>query len=319
MRVLVTGGAGFLGSHLCRALLGRGHQVLAMDNLLTGRMETLHDLLDHKGFSFRKWDVSLPYEAEVDIIFNMASAASPPKYQIDPVHTLRTNVLGADHALRVAQTCGAVMIQASTSEIYGDPDCHPQPESYIGQIDPLSPRACYNEGKRAAETLCFDYHRRHGVRVKIMRLFNTYGPAMDIEDGRVVTNFLAAALRDAPLQLHGDGSQTRSFCYVSDTIAGMLALMDSDDTQTGPYNIGNPGEITVRALAEQIKALTGSDSPVVSGPAATDDPRRRCPDITRAKAELNWAPSVPLADGLRNTLDDIRARLAARAAQGTAG
>lgn len=318
MRVLVTGGAGFLGSHLCRALLGRGYSVLAMDNLLTGRMETIHDLLDHRDFAFRKWDVSLPYEVEADVIFNMASAASPPKYQIDPVHTMRTNVMGTDHALRVAQTCGAVMIQASTSEVYGNPDCHPQPETYVGQIDPCSPRACYTEGKRAAETLCFDYQRKHDTRVKVMRLFNTYGPAMATDDGRVVSNFLVAALRNAPLTLHGDGSQTRSFCYVSDTVAAMLALMESDDAHAGPYNIGNPGEITMRHLAEKIRDLTDSQSPLVNVPAARDDPRRRCPDISRAKADLNWAPCVPLEDGLRHTLDDIRARLAKLANQGTA-
>lgn len=317
MRVLVTGGAGFLGSHLCRALLNRGHSVLAMDSLLTGRMETLHDLLDHKAFAFRKWDVSLPYEVEVDVVFNLASAASPPKYQLDPVHTLRTNVLGADHGLRVAQTCGGTMIQASTSEIYGDPDCHPQPESYVGQIDPLSPRACYNEGKRAAETLCFDYRRKHNTRVKIMRLFNTYGPGMATDDGRVVSNFLVAALQGAPLTLHGDGSQTRSFCYVSDTVAGMLALMDSDDAQTGPYNIGNPGEITMRALAEKIRDLTGSQSPLQNAPAAKDDPKRRCPDISRAQVDLNWAPHVPLEDGLRRTLEDFRASLNRTAGRNT--
>ncbi|WP_424970896.1 UDP-glucuronic acid decarboxylase family protein [Dinoroseobacter sp. S76] len=317
MRVLVTGGAGFLGSHMCRALLGRGHRVLAMDNLLTGRMETIHDLLDHRDFAFRKWDVSLPYEVEADVIFNMASAASPRKYQIDPVHTMRTNVMGADHALRVAQTCGAVMIQASTSEVYGDPDCHPQPETCLGQIDPASPRACYTEGKRAAETLCFDYQRKHSTRVKVARLFNTYGPAMAIDDGRVVSNFLVAALRSAPLTLHGDGAQTRSFCYVSDTVAAMLALMESGDAQTGPYNIGNPGEISMRDLAEKIRDLTGSQSPLVNEPPVTDDPQRRCPDISRAEADLNWAPRVSLEDGLRHTLEDIRTRLAKLEGQGT--
>ena len=301
-RILVTGGAGFLGSHLVDRLLECGHQVLCVDNLFTGSLRNLSHLNDHPRFEFIQHDVTLPLQLEVDEIYNLACPASPVHYQHDPVQTIKTSVHGAINILDLAKRVNCKVLQASTSEVYGDPTVHPQPESYWGNINPIGVRSCYDEGKRCAETLFFDYHRQYGVDIKILRIFNTYGPRMHHADGRVVSNFIVQALKNEPITIYGDGQQTRSFCYVDDLVEGILVFMDTDTALTGPLNIGNPVENTIRELAERVIALTGSKSDIIRLPLPQDDPRQRQPDITRAKESLGWAPKVALEDGLRNTI-----------------
>jgi UDP-glucuronate decarboxylase len=308
-RVLVTGGAGFLGSHLCEALLQRGHDVLCVDNYFTGRRDNVVHLSGHPRFELQRHDITFPLYVEVDEIYNLACPASPVHYQYDPVQTAKTSVIGAINMLGLAKRTGARILQASTSEVYGDPTLHPQPEEYRGNVNPLGPRACYDEGKRCAETLFFDYHRQHNVRIKVMRIFNTYGPRMHPSDGRVVSNFIVQALRGEDITLYGDGSQTRAFCYVDDLIDGMIRLMNSDEDVTGPINIGNPVEMSVRALAETVIRMSGAPSKIVYRPLPQDDPRQRCPDISRARDVLGWQPKVPLEVGLRRTIDAFRERL----------
>ena len=309
-RVLVTGGAGFLGSHLCARLLALGQEVLCVDNFFTGRRGTIVPLLAHPHFEFLRHDVTFPLYVEVDRIYNLACPASPVHYQFDPVQTTKTSVVGAINMLGLAKRTGARVLQASTSEVYGDPTVHPQTEEYRGNVNPLGPRACYDEGKRCAETLFFDYHRKHRVAIKVARIFNTYGPHMHPSDGRVVSNFILQALRGEDITLYGDGSQTRAFCYVDDLIDGLIRLMDSGADVTGPINLGNPEEIPVRALAEQVIALTGSSSRIVHRPLPEDDPLQRCPDITRARTVLGWQPRVGLRDGLERTIAYFRTLLA---------
>lgn len=305
-RVLVTGGAGFLGSHLCARLIDRGDAVICVDDLSTGSMRNIAHLVGEPRFSFLRHDVTVPLEVEVDAIFNLACPASPIQYQRDPIKTTRTAVQGAINMLDLAQARGCRILQASTSEVYGDPSVHPQPESYWGNVNPVGVRSCYDEGKRCAETLFFDYHRQAGVPIKVARIFNTYGPNMHPGDGRVVSNFIMQALTDQPITLYGDGEQARSFCYCDDLIAGLMTLMDSDATITGPINLGNPHEITMRELAERVVALTGSTSELVLRPLPQDDPRRRKPDITQAQSALGWSPRVPLEDGLARTITYFR-------------
>jgi UDP-glucuronate decarboxylase len=300
--VLVTGGAGFLGSHLCERLLDRGNHVLCVDNYYTGSVHNILHLRDNPLFEVIRHDVTFPLYVEVDEIFNLACPASPIHYQRDPVATTKVSVHGAINMLGLAKRVGAKILQASTSEVYGDPEIHPQPEDYRGCVNPIGPRACYDEGKRCAETLFFDYHRQHKVRVKVMRIFNTYGPRMHPNDGRVVSNFIVAALRGEPIPIYGDGSQTRSFCFVDDLIEGMLRLMDSPDDITGPINIGNPGEFTMNQLADIVLRLTGSPSRIDHRPLPADDPRQRRPDIARATALLNWEPTIALEAGLKRTI-----------------
>ncbi len=311
-RVLVTGGAGFLGSHLCERLLAEGHDVLCVDNYFTGRKDNLAHLLDHSRFETLRHDVCFPLYVEVDAIYNLACPASPIHYQHDPVQTTKTSVLGAINMLGLAKRVGARILQASTSEVYGDPMVHPQTEDYRGNVNPLGPRACYDEGKRCAETLFFDYHRQHRVRIKVIRIFNTYGPRMHPNDGRVVSNFIVQALQGEDITLYGDGSQTRAFCYVDDLIDGMVRMMRTPDEVTGPINVGNPHEVPVRELAERIIKLTGSRSRIVHRPLPQDDPMQRCPDITQASAVLGWQPRVALDTGLRKAIDYFDAFLAAR-------
>ncbi|MCQ8279626.1 SDR family oxidoreductase [Acetobacteraceae bacterium KSS8] len=301
-RVLVTGGAGFLGSHLCERLLALGHDVLCVDNYFTGTKDNIASLMGSPNFEVMRHDISMPLMVEVDEIFNLACPASPRHYQYDPVQTLKTSVLGAIHVLGIARRTGARVFQASTSEVYGDPDVHPQTEDYRGNVNPLGPRACYDEGKRCAETLFFDHRRKHGTSIKVVRIFNTYGPRMHPEDGRVVSNFITQALRGDDITLYGDGSQTRAFCFVSDMIEGFVRMMDTPDEVTGPVNLGNPHEITVRELAERILRITGSRSKLVFAPLPQDDPTQRCPDIGRARALLGWEPRVALEDGLERTV-----------------
>ncbi|MBK8073114.1 MAG: SDR family oxidoreductase [Ramlibacter sp.] len=309
LRVLVTGGAGFVGSHLCEALLDMGHEVLCVDNFYTGSRANVARLLANPRFELMRHDVTFPLFVEVDRIYNLACPASPVHYQHDPVQTTKTSVHGAINLLGLAKRTGARILQASTSEVYGDPEVHPQPETYVGHVNPIGPRACYDEGKRCAETLFFDYWRQHRVRIKVARIFNTYGPRMHPDDGRVVSNFIVQALAGRPITIHGDGSQTRSFCYVSDLVDGLIRLMESPEDLTGPVNLGNPGECTMVELAREVIRLTGSASTLVFEPTRPDDPRRRCPDITLARSALGWSPSVPLAQGLSRTVDDLRARL----------
>jgi len=297
-RVLVTGGAGFIGSHLCDRLLRDGHDVVCLDNFFTGERSNVDPrvtLLEH--------DVSEPFDAEVDAIYNLASPASPIAYQETPVETVRTNVLGAIHVLELAKRRGCPVLQASTSEVYGDPDVHPQPESYFGRVNPIGPRACYDEGKRCAETLFFDYHREYDVSIKVARIFNTYGPRMRPDDGRVVSNFVQRARRGEALTIHGDGSQTRSFCYVDDLVDGLVRLMDTPRNVTGPVNLGNPEEIGIGTLAAIVCELVGTGSRVEHVPALVDDPRRRRPDIFLAQQLLGWTPTTTLRDGLRRMID----------------
>ena len=301
-RVLVTGGAGFLGSHLCERLLAAGHDVLAVDNYFTGRRDNIAHLLADPHFEALRHDITFPLFVEVDEIFNLACPASPVHYQFDPVQTTKTSVIGAINVLGLAKRVKARVLQASTSEVYGDPTVHPQTEDYRGNTSPIGPRACYDEGKRCAETLFFDYHRQHGVQIKVARIFNTYGPRMHPNDGRVVSNFIVQALRGQDITLYGDGMQTRAFCYVDDLIEGLLRLMATPPEVTGPINLGNPHEITVRELAERIVALTGSRSRLAHRALPADDPVQRCPDIARAEAALDWRPRVALGDGLRQTV-----------------
>ncbi|MFE8034483.1 UDP-glucuronic acid decarboxylase family protein, partial [Thiohalocapsa marina] len=302
-RILVTGGAGFLGSHLCERLLADGHDVLCLDNFFTGTKDNIAHLLDNPYFELMRHDVTFPLYVEVDEIYNLACPASPIHYQFDPVQTTKTSVHGAINMLGLAKRVKAKIFQASTSEVYGDPVMHPQPEHYWGNVNPIGPRSCYDEGKRCAETLFFDYRRQHGLRIKVARIFNTYGPRMHPNDGRVVSNFIVQALRNAPITLYGDGTQTRSFCYVDDLIEGFVRLMDSPDDLTGPVNLGNPGEFTMIELAEAVKELTGSRSELVHEPLPQDDPRQRQPDIALARERLGWAPKVALREGLRPTID----------------
>ncbi|GHB92659.1 UDP-glucuronic acid decarboxylase family protein [Cerasicoccus arenae] len=301
MRVLVTGGAGFLGSHLCERLINADHDVICMDNCFTGRKKNIDHLLGNKRFEFMRHDVVDPFKAEVDQIYNLACPASPVHYQYNAIKTIKTSVMGAINCLGLAKRVGARVLQASTSEIYGDPSVHPQPESYWGNVNPIGIRSCYDEGKRCAETLFFDYHRQNRVDIRVMRIFNTYGPRMDPQDGRVVSNFICQALRDEDITIYGDGSQTRSFCYVDDNIEGMMRLMNKDGI-TGPVNIGNPGEFTILQLAEKVIELVGGKSKIVNKPLPSDDPRQRRPDISLAKELLDWEPAIALEAGLKKTI-----------------
>lgn len=305
-RVLVTGGSGFLGSHLCERLVAQGHEVLCVDNYFTGRRSNIAHLLGAPNFEAMRHDVTFPLYVEVDEIYNLACPASPVHYQHDPVQTTKTSVIGAINMLGLAKRCRAKLLQASTSEVYGDPEIHPQVESYWGNVNPIGPRSCYDEGKRCAETLVFDYRRQHRMPVKVIRIFNTYGPRMHLSDGRVVSNFVVQALRGEPITVHGEGQQTRSFCFVDDLIEGMMRMMATRDDVTGPVNLGNPAEITIRELAETVIAATGSRSEIVERPALVDDPKQRRPDISRAEELLDWAPGVSLADGLERTIDYFR-------------
>jgi UDP-glucuronate decarboxylase len=301
-RVLVTGGAGFLGSHLCERLLAEGHDVLCVDNFYTGTKDNLAGILKKTNFELLRHDVTFPLYVEVDEIYNLACPASPVHYQFDPVQTTKTSVHGAINMLGLAKRVKAKIFQASTSEVYGDPTMHPQKENYWGHVNPVGRRSCYDEGKRCAETLFFDYRRQHNLPVKVARIFNTYGPRMHPNDGRVVSNFIVQALRGEPITVYGKGRQTRSFCYVSDLIDGVVRLMASDDEFTGPVNLGNPHECSMLELAETIIGITGSRSEVKFEPLPSDDPARRCPDITLARAMLKWEPKVPLREGLRHTI-----------------
>ncbi|HCB12348.1 MAG TPA: NAD-dependent dehydratase [Gammaproteobacteria bacterium] len=301
-RVLVTGGAGFLGSHLCERLLVAGHDVLCVDNFYTGSKDNLLPMLGHPHFELMRHDVTFPLYVEVDEIFNLACPASPIHYQFDPVQTTKTSVHGAINMLGLAKRLKARILQASTSEVYGDPEVHPQREDYWGRVNPNGIRACYDEGKRCAETLFFDYRRQHGLKIKVARIFNTYGPRMHPHDGRVVSNFIVQALRNEPITLFGDGSQTRAFCYVDDLIEGLLRLMDTPDDFTGPVNLGNPAEFTIKELAEKVIELTGSRSALSYYPLPSDDPMQRKPDISLARSALSWEPKVHLEEGLRRTI-----------------
>jgi UDP-glucuronate decarboxylase len=301
-RILVTGGAGFIGSHLCERLLKDGNQVIAVDNYFTGRRENVFALLNDRNFEVMRHDVTLPLYVEVDEIFNFASPASPIHYQFDPVQTVKTNVLGAINMLGLAKRLKIRILQASTSEVYGDPEVHPQSEGYSGSVNPIGPRACYDEGKRCAETLFFDYHRQHGVRIKVVRIFNTYGPRMALNDGRVVSNFIVQALRGEPITLYGNGMQTRAFCYVDDLIEGIVRTMKTEDAFVGPINLGNPVEMPIRELAELIVDITGSKSRIEYRSLPKDDPKQRCPDIALAQSNLGWKPRVALKDGLEKTI-----------------
>ena len=309
-RVLVTGGAGFLGSHLIDRLLEQGHEVLCVDNLFTGTKRNMEHLHSHPRFEFLRHDVTFPLYVEADEIYNLACPASPIHYQHDPVQTTKTSVHGAINMLGLAKRLRCKIFQASTSEVYGDPSVHPQMESYWGNVNPIGIRSCYDEGKRCAETLFFDYHRQHGIDIKVARIFNTYGPRMHPNDGRVVSNFIVQALKGAPITIYGEGQQTRSFCYIDDLIAGFLALMDTEAGFTGPVNLGNPGEFTIRQLAEKVIELTGSASTLEFKPLPADDPLQRKPDISLASSKLAWMPSVQLDDGLQKTIDYFDALLA---------
>ncbi len=301
-RTLVTGGAGFLGSHLCDRLIKEGNDVICLDNLFTGSKDNIRHLLGNPYFEFIRHDITQPIYIECDQIYNLACPASPKWYQKDPIYTFQTSVYGAMNCLGLAKRTGARVLQASTSEIYGDPNIHPQPESYWGNVNTIGIRSCYDEGKRAAETLFFDYHRMHDVDIKVMRIFNTYGPRMDIGDGRVVSNFIVQSLKGEDITIYGEGEQTRSFCYVDDLVEGMIRLMNSRDGFTGPVNIGNPGEFTIKELAELIIELTGSKSNIVYNPLPSDDPKQRKPMIDLAKKELNWEPAIQLREGLVRTI-----------------
>lgn len=305
-RVLVTGGAGFIGSHLCERLLDDGFDVLCVDNFYSSTRDNISHLMENPRFEVIRHDVTFPLFVEVDQIFHLACPASPVHYQRDPVQTTKTAVHGSINMLGLAKRTGARILLTSTSEVYGDPLVHPQSEDYWGNVNPIGPRACYDEGKRAAETLFFDYHRQHGLDIKVARLFNTYGPRMHPHDGRVVSNFVVSALAGEPLTVYGDGSQTRSFCYVSDLIEGLLILMDSASDVTGPINLGNPGEFTIRELADLVIEMTGTTAGICHLPLPTDDPTRRQPDITRAREQLHWSPSVSLRDGLVPTIEYFR-------------
>lgn len=308
-RILVTGGAGFIGSHLIDRLLDQGHEVLCADNLFTGSKRNIEHLYNNPRFEFMRHDVTFPLYVEVDEIYNLACPASPIHYQHDPVQTTKTSVHGAINMLGLAKRLGCKIFQASTSEVYGDPQVHPQPEEYWGNVNPVGPRSCYDEGKRCAETLFFDYHRQHRLSIKVARIFNTYGPRMHHADGRVVSNFIVQALRGQPITIYGEGEQTRSFCYVDDLVEGFIKLMESEAEVTGPINLGNPGEFTIRALAQKVIELTGSQSPLVFEDLPADDPRQRQPDITRARTVLNWEPGIALDAGLKKTVAYFRTLL----------
>ncbi|WP_055048602.1 UDP-glucuronic acid decarboxylase family protein [Devosia sp. A16] len=310
-RVLVTGGAGFLGSHLCDRLIAAGHDVICVDNFYTGSKDNIRHLIGNPRFELLRHDVTFPLYVEVDRIFNLACPASPIHYQRDPVQTTKTSVHGAINMLGLAKRLHARILQASTSEVYGDPEVHPQTEDYWGRVNPIGTRACYDEGKRCAETLFFDYHRQHRLEIKVMRIFNTYGPRMQPDDGRVVSNFIVQALKGEPITIYGDGNQTRSFCYVDDLIEGMLRLMETGPDVPGPINIGNPGEFTMRELAEMVVRQTGSKSSIVYMPLPSDDPRQRRPDISLAREKLGWAPTVALEEGMARTIDYFRTVVAA--------
>jgi UDP-glucuronate decarboxylase len=312
-RILVTGGAGFLGSHLCERLLNDGNDVICLDNFFTGTKDNIAHLIGDPHFEVMRHDVTFPLYVEVDEIYNLACPASPIHYQHDPVQTVKTSVHGAINMLGLAKRTKARIFQASTSEIYGDPQVHPQPESYVGHVNPIGLRSCYDEGKRCAETLFFDYKRQHNVNIKVARIFNTYGPRMHPNDGRVVSNFIVQALRNEPITLYGDGTQTRSFCYVDDLIEGFVRLMNSSDDVSGPINLGNPGEFTMIELAEKIREMTGSRSELIYEPLPMDDPKQRQPDIALAKQKLGWEPNIDLEEGLRPTIAYFDALIAGQA------
>ncbi len=305
-RILVTGGAGFIGSHLCERLLARGDEVLCVDNFFTSRRRNILHLLDNKMFEFLRHDITWPLYVEVEEIYNLACPASPVHYRFDPVQTTKTNVHGSINMLGLAKRLEAKILQASTSEVYGDPYEHPQKETYWGNVNPIGPRSCYDEGKRCAETLFFDYHRQHNLKIRVVRIFNTYGPRMHPNDGRVVSNFIVQALKNEPITIYGTGEQTRSFCYVDDLVTGLIAMMDQEEL-VGPVNLGNPGECSIGRLAEMIRELSGSSSEMVFRPLPQDDPLRRRPDISLAKRALGWEPVVSIRDGLAPTIDYFRA------------
>ncbi len=305
-RILVTGGAGFLGSHICERLVDDGHDVICVDNFFTSQKSNVLHLIGKPNFELIRHDVTHPLWLEVDEIYNMACPAAPGHYQYNPIKTMKTSVMGAINLLGMAKRCGAKILQASTSEIYGDPDVHPQPESYRGNVNPIGPRACYDEGKRAAETLFFDYHRRNRVNIRVVRIFNTYGPRMHPFDGRVVSNFIRQAIEGEDITIFGDGSQTRSFCYRDDLVEAIIRMMNGPDDFVGPVNIGNQGEFTIKELAEQVIELTGSSSKIVYRDLPADDPMQRQPDITLARKHLDWEPKVPLSEGLKKTIEWFR-------------
>lgn len=305
-RILVTGGAGFIGSHLCERLLTAGHDIICLDNFFTGQKANIAHLIGNPYFELVRHDVTFPYYVEVDEIYNLACPASPVQYQLDPVQTVKTSVHGAINMLGLAKRTNAKILQASTSEVYGDPEVHPQPEDYQGKVNPIGIRACYDEGKRCAETLFFDYHRQRQVKIKVARIFNTYGPRMHPNDGRVVSNFVVQALKGEDITIYGDGNQTRSFCYIEDLVDGLIRLMDSGDSLAGPVNLGNPREITIRELTTKIIDLTGSHSKLVFLPLPQNDPTRRQPAIDLARTELGWQPSIELEEGLAKTIDYFR-------------
>lgn len=310
MKILVTGGAGFIGSHLCRRLINEGNSVVCMDNLYTGSLENVSDLVDSGRFEFVHQDITTAIELEgIERIFNLACPASPVHYQSHPVDTIKTNTVGVMNVLELARRSGARVLQASTSEVYGDPEIHPQVESYWGNVNPIGIRSCYDEGKRIAETLFFEYHRQYGTEIKVARIFNTYGPNMQLDDGRVISNFIVQALRGEDITVYGSGNQTRSFCYVSDQVDGLMRLMDSDKSVTGPINIGNPQERTILELAEAVIKATGSGSELVYRELPSDDPKKRKPDITKARALLGWEPKVDLEEGLANTIEFFRGKV----------
>lgn len=308
-RIVVTGGGGFVGSHLCQRLLDGGHSVLCIDNFASSTSRNLASLMGHPRFELIEQDITLPFHAEAEQIYNLACPASPVQYQRDPVQTIRTNVVGATNVLELARTTGARILQASTSEVYGDPAIHPQPESYWGHVNPIGLRACYDEGKRCAEALFMAYHQQYAVDIKIVRIFNTYGPRTQMNDGRVISNFIVQALRGDALTIYGDGSQTRSFCYVDDLVSGLIAMMNSPREFTGPINLGNPEEISVANLARMLQEKTGSRAQLVFKPLPNDDPRQRMPDITLAREQLGWHPSTSLAEGLGKTIEYFRREL----------
>lgn len=311
MRILVTGAAGFVGSHLSRKLISEGHEILAIDNFYTGSRANVLDLLNNPSFELIRHDITQPFYAEVDAVMNLACPASPIHYQKHPVQTTKTSVIGTTNMLGLAKRLGVPLLLASTSEVYGDPDVTPQTEEYWGHVNPIGIRACYDEGKRVAETLCFDYNRQYDVAVKIVRIFNTYGPSMQLNDGRVVSNFIAQSLLNADITIYGDGSQTRSFCYVSDLVDGLVKMIKTDKLVTGPINLGNPNEMTILDLAKTIIALTGSKSKIVSVSLPSDDPKQRKPDIRKAASLLDWRPNVDLETGLKRTIEDFKKRLEA--------
>lgn len=300
--ILVTGGAGFIGSHLCERLLGLGNEVICLDNFFTGQKRNIEHLFDFPYFEFVRYDINLPLYYEVDQIYNLACPASPKYYQSDPVQTIKTNINGSINVLDLAKRVKARVLQASTSEVYGNPEQHPQNEQYVGAVNPIGPRACYDEGKRAAETLFFDYHRQNQVEIRIARIFNTYGPRMDVDDGRVVSNFIVQAIQNYPITIYGDGNQTRSFCYVTDTVEALIKVMNIED-HNGPINIGNPQEITILELASEIKSLLNSASEIIKKDMPQDDPLRRLPDIDIAKKVLGWEPKISRSEGIKNTID----------------